>query len=342
MKTIVSFIFFSLFFSGFGKELKAYQVHYQIVSETQDSKIPKGQYIIEATIYQYNTVEKLSNVLVKSASKKKVSDSKGWFRITNKLDENYLQFSKKGYLTSYLENYKIKDQHHIKMKIYITSDEPEIYIYDREPAIAEKPIIYCYSETPIQFDFKLKPVGNLTFAYPTLNANQSWNMKLENNELTDSKTQQKYPYLFWESEQNEVNFLGENIKQYKNEIEASIVSKARIVAFLDSTLTAVGFNSQEKTDFITYWGPRMQSSNYYLIQFIQDVACESIASYEINPKPDHLNRFYMIFMENETADFPYIALPQKLKALDRNGFYMVDWGGIAINLVPFQFASNKN
>jgi hypothetical protein len=211
------------------------------------------------------------------------------------------------------------------MKIFLLDEN-----HYNEPDVAEKPVIYCYSEKPIHFDLKLNTVGQLAFAYPPLNAHRTWNMHLENNALTDTQSHQKYPYLFWESEQDNVHFKAKNSHQNSNELNAFIVSKSTIVKFLDSTLTAVGFNSQEKTDFITYWGPRMQASNFYLIQFLQNNACETISTYEINPTPAHLNRFYMLFMESETNNFPYITTPQQLKPFKRNGFYMVDWGGIEL------------
>jgi hypothetical protein len=327
MKIIISLLFLNLIFTAVGKDLKAYSASFQIVSNAKSTKIPKGQYIIEATVYEIQSNQKLSSLVIKSVSKKVITDSKGWFKMKVKISENYLQIDRKGYPTYYIENYLIQDQHHIKMKIFI-SRIPEVYGDGID--VAEKPVIYCYSEKPIHFDLKLSTVGELAFAYPMMNANQSWSMDLENNELIDSKSKQKYPYLFWESEQEGVDFMRQNGNKAQNEINASIVSKLKVVSFLDSTLTTLGFNSKEKTDFITYWGPRMQNANFYMIQFLQDNECEQIASYKINPKPDHLNRFYMLFMENETNDFQLEVLPQNLKPLERNGFYMVDWGGIQL------------
>ncbi len=328
MKIAISFIFFCLAFAVFGKEKIAYSASFKIVSNEKNTKIPKGKFIIEATVYEIQSNQKLSSLVINSGTKKVITDTKGWFKITAKITENYLQIDRKGFPTYYLENYPIQDQHHIKMKIFISKIRE---VYKDDIPVAEKPVIYCYSEKPIHFDLKLNTVGTLAFTYPAFNANQTWSMNLENNDLTDDKSKQEYPYLFWESQQENVYFKGEIFKQDKIEINASMVSKSQVVPFLDSTLTVLGFNSQEKTDFITYWGPRMQKSNFYLIQFLQNNECEQFASYEITPKPDHLNRFYMLFMENETNEFPYFALPQKLKPLERNGFYMVDWGGIELS-----------
>ena len=325
MKIVISLLFLNLIFTVIGKDLKAYSASFQIVSNEKNTKIPRGQYVIEATVYEIQSNQKLSRLVIKSGTKKVTTDSKGWFKMATKISESYLQIDRKGFPTYYLENYPIQSQQHLKMKIFI-SKIPEVSGDGID--VAEKPVIYCYSEKPIHFDLKLSTVGKLTFAYPMMNANLSWSMNLENNELIDAKSKQKYPYLFWESEQEGVDFARQNSNQH--EINASIVSKSKVVSFLDSTLTVLGFNSQEKTDFITYWGPRMQNANYYLIQFLQNNECEQIASYQITPKPDHLNRFYMLFMENETNEFPFEVLPQNPKPLERNGFYMIDWGGIQL------------
>ncbi len=325
MKIAISIIFFSFVFAVFGKEKIAYSASFKVVSNEKNTKIPKGQYIIEATVYEMPGNAKLGGIVVKTSTKKVLTDSKGWFKMTSKIEDNYLQIERKSLPTYYCENYPIQSQRHIKMKIFI-----EKYPMNDDLPAVEKPVIYCYSDKSQSFEMKLNTKGNLSFAYPALNANQSWSMNLENNEMTDAKSKQKYPYLFWESQQENVYFKGEIFKQDKIEINASMVSKSQVVPFLDSTLTVLGFNSQEKTDFITYWGPRMQNANFYMIQFLQNNECEQFANYEITPKPDHLNRFYMLFMENETNEFPYFANPQKLKPLERNGFYMVDWGGIQL------------
>lgn len=327
MKIAISIIFFFLVFAVVGKEKIAYSASFQIVSNEKNTKIPNGQYVIEATVYEIQSNQKLSRLVIKTGTKKVVTNSKGWFKMTTKISESYLQIDRTGFPTYYLENYPIQSQQHLKMKIFISRIHE---VNGDDIPVAEKPVIYCYSEKPIHFDLKLNTVGKLSFAYPLLKENQTWSMNLENNELTEVKSKQKYPYLFWESKQENVSFVGENIKQLKNEINGTIVSKTKIVSFLDSTLTNLGFNAQEKTDFITYWAPRMQNSNFYLIQFLQNNECEQIATYEINPKPDYLNRLYMLFMENETNNFHYKVMPQSLKSLERNGFYLVDWGGIQL------------
>jgi hypothetical protein len=304
---------------------------YEIVSDKYDAKIPNGKYLIEGTIYDYkyneNQVrEKLSNVIVSAGEKTTRSDKKGYFRMTNALKDSILKFVLMDYNPSYLENYTLKNKHRIKLRIFMTQTKEETEFK------VKKPVIYCYSDQNTNFDFRLIPIGALTFTYPSVDSTQAWQMKLENNVLSDQNSQQNYPYLFWESQQKNIHFELSSIKQNKDEIGGSIISKAEIVSYLDSTLTALGFNFNEKTDFITFWAPQMQKENYYLIQFVQNNQCDQFAKYKINPSPNHLNRIYMLFAGNNQPDFPFEVSPQILKPLERNGFYIVDWGGIEIDL----------
>jgi hypothetical protein len=318
-----------------------YHLSYEIISDKYDTKIPNGKYLIEGTIYDYKynenqLREKLSKVIVSSGKKTTRSDSKGYFRMTNELKDSVLKFVLTDYNSSYLENYALKNKHRIKLRIFMTQTKQETEF------MVKKPVIYCYSDQNTNFDFQLIPKGELTFAYPSLNSTQTWQMKLENNLLSDQNSQENFPYLFWESKQRDIHFNISSIKQDKDEIRGSIVSRANIVSYLDSTLTALGFNFKEKADFITFWAPQMQKENYYLIQFVQNSQCDTFANYKINPTPNHLNRIYMLFAGNNHPDFPFEVVPQQLKPLERNGFYLVDWGGIEINLSSYNGAENHN
>lgn len=341
MKKLALFLVFFQSINGFSEKYIPYHLSYEIVSDKYDAKIPNGKYLIEGTIYDYKYNEnqlrdKLSKVIVSAGEKTTRSDSKGYFRMTNQLKDSVLKFVLVDYNSSYLENYSLKNKHRIKLRIFMTQVKEETEF------MVKKPVIYCYSDQNTKFDFQLIPKGELTFAYPSLESNYTWQMKLENDVLSDQNSQQNYPYLFWESHQKNIHFELSSIKQNKDEIGGSIISKAKIVSYLDSTLTALGFNFKEKTDFITFWAPQMQKENYYLIQFVQNGQCDKFANYKINPTPNHLNRIYMLFAGNTEPEFPFEVVKQQLKPLERNGFYFVDWGGIEIDLSSFDVAENNN
>jgi hypothetical protein len=341
MKSLAFFLVVFQSINCFSEKYIPYHLSYEIVSDKYDKKIPNGKYLIEGTIYDYkyneNQVrEKLSNVIVSAGEKTTRSDSKGYFRMTNQLKDSVLKFVLMDYNSSYLENYSLKNKHRIKLRIFMTQTNQETEF------MVKKPVIYCYSDQNTKFDFQLISKGELTFAYPSLDSTHTWQMKLENNVLSDQNSQQNYPYLFWESQQKNIHFELSSIKQKKDEIGGSIISKANIVSYLDSTLTALGFNFKEKTDFITFWAPQMQKENYYLIQFVQNGQCDKFANYKINPTPNHLNRIYMLFAGNTEPEFPFEVVPQPLKPLERNGFYFVDWGGIEMDLSNYYVTEKTN
>ncbi len=323
------FLFFSSF--SFSKESMHERAPFEIISNTYESKITKGRCIIEGTIYDAETNQILTEVTILSGTKKYKNDDAGKFKFSQKVSVKYLNFSKDFYTDSYVEDYAFKSKHRIKVDIYLQNQQSERQFN------VKKPVVYCYSDKDLDFfKFELKPIGDLIFHYPKLfvgleminsigqtKPTYTWNMSLKNNKLFENDTIE-LPYLFWESRQTGITFD----KTSTNEFKGSLVWKKNLVDFLDSTLTEIGFNSKEKTDFITFWGPQMWEYNYYFIQFLQDDECQKFANYEIEPKPQKVNRIYMLFHGSDKYPYDFKCQKQVLKPLTRKGFYLVDWGGI--------------
>jgi hypothetical protein len=220
----------------------------------------------------------------------------------------------------------LKDHHRIEVKILLNKQakkKPEI----RE----EKPVIYAYSEQKINFELVLKPKGKLTFTYPLPDGNNSWHMSLENNILRDSHGN-TYPYLFWEASHSP-DFA---FDQVNGKIFGKILAREEVTAYLDSVLSFMHFNAREKTDFITYWGPRLAENKYNLVQFVVQDECSRFAEYELSPKPDAFNRFYMVYAAFDRYPGFIALVPQILEPFERtaigstagNGFELLEWGGV--------------
>mgnify|MGYP006147495675 CR=1 FL=1 len=107
-----------------------------------------------------------------------------------------------------------------------------------------------------------------------------------------------------------------------------IISKNEIVDFLDSTLSSLNLNPQEKTDFITYWGPRLVQKEYCLLQFLTQNDCAKFAEYEISPSPNHFNRLYLMFSNFESYPTNFKVKNQELTPFKRDGFNILEWGGV--------------
>lgn len=186
--------------------------------------------------------------------------------------------------------------------------------------MVEKPVIYLYSEKEEFFSLKVNTDAELKFTYPAYNDEWKGKTSADGTILINGSN---YPYLFWDAA-----LPAE--KAVTNWQHADQVKGSNTTAYLEKQLTSLGFNEKEKTDFITYWGPRMQQMKIVQILWMQDEKIDPIASLEITPAFKQ-NRVYIIF--RETNEFMEQTLELKtppLKPMDRSGNYLVEWGGIEI------------
>ena len=129
-----------------------------------------------------------------------------------------------------------------------------------------------------------------------------------------------YPYLYWAGE----SFASD----YPKIDEGWVVDKAGLEQFLNQKLDEIGLLKKEKEDMLSYWLPRMLSRNapFYRISFLQTEEMNRIAPMEIYPKPNSVNRIFLDFLplQSKPCDIP----PQVLKPFRRDGFTVVEWGGL--------------
>ncbi|MES2555539.1 MAG: hypothetical protein V4604_05270 [Bacteroidota bacterium] len=192
-----------------------------------------------------------------------------------------------------------------------------IIIQPIEPIIISyKPVLYFYSPKDLSVNIKLTPNGTFTYTYPAYE--NGWKGTVEaNGGITINK--KHYPYLFWEGKTNGVNALVD----YN---EGFVVSQENVTAFLEEKLTEMGLNDQERTDFITFWGPRMVGSEKNHVQFLFNEAYNDIATLAVTPKPDHVFRLYLLWTPlPESVNLN--PVPQKMIQVKRDGFSVVEWGG---------------
>jgi hypothetical protein len=92
-------------------------------------------------------------------------------------------------------------------------------------------------------------------------------------------------------------------------------------------LSLIGLNSREINDFITYWTPFLQREQYF-IHFLINEECEYVATYNFSKEPDNLIRIIALFMKPPVKINDVIE--QDLKKNQRNGYIIVEWGGVEI------------
>ena len=170
-----------------------------------------------------------------------------------------------------------------------------------------------------KINIKLNFRGNLSYSYPEYQ--DGWNITAEPSGLITNNNNKKYKYLFWEGEYKNKSLLNKFTDGF-------IIQGKKTSEFLDSTLTVIGLNYQERNDFIVYWLPRMKDNKYNFIHFMINSECNKIAEFDINPKPDTEIRVYMIF--SKISEYKKIN-KQKLERSIRTGFIMTEWGGISLN-----------
>lgn len=194
--------------------------------------------------------------------------------------------------------------------------------------MVDKPVVYLYPETDLEFCTEVTPRGEFSFTYPAYENGWHGTAHPDGSMTIAGKN---YPYLFWDAK------MQINQSDMKQD-EGFIVHKDQVVAFLEQKLTQMGFSSREQTDFITYWGPRLTQEPMVFIQFAWNDACDRFAEMDIYPQPDHVNRLYILWTAvGKQPDFKVV--PQQLPVFDRSGFDVLEWGG---SEVPFQFIETKS
>lgn len=186
--------------------------------------------------------------------------------------------------------------------------------------VVKKPQVYFYPKKNTEVNVKLNFNGKLNFTYPTYN--NGWNFFAETNGSLNFKNK-RYNYLFWDGESN-------TVETFINKNEGFIVNKKNLVSFLEDKLTKIGLNNKEQQDFITFWVPLMNQNEDIFIHFLFNESCNQVASLSITPKPDNFLRVYMVWSKANTTK-SYQLKEQQIPSNKRNGFTVVEWGGVQLN-----------
>ncbi len=183
------------------------------------------------------------------------------------------------------------------------------------PAECGKPVIYLYPEQEQAVSVRVAPQGGFTYTEPVYG--QGWEVVAKpDGSLTNVADGVAYPYLFWEG----------NGGIFQSQMEKGfVVEREGVEQFLTESLAALGLNGQETADFIEFWLPRMQSKPYYFITFYGNETMDALAPLTVEPQPDTVIRVLMDFAGLEE---PIEAQPYPLHAPQRQGFTVVEWGGV--------------
>jgi hypothetical protein len=200
------------------------------------------------------------------------------------------------------------------------------YYDDSSPALYGKPAIYLYPEEDTNVIVYLDLNGEITQSDPDYQG--GWNVFVTVTEDSTTKYStiydengSEYDYLFWEGAFEYSSLVLPNT--------GWIVARENLETWFDEKLNAMGLNNYEKQQFMEYWVARLQDSPYYEIKLVDQEVMNNNATLSITTSegavPDTLIRIIVHFHGvdvNEYIEAPQIVTPE------RNGFVVVEWGGI--------------
>lgn len=225
---------------------------------------------------------------------------------------SFVIFHSSSFKEIYTSKIAAKALHNVDVVLYLKT---AIEMYE-----VDKPVIYLYPEKEQAVSVELKTTGKLTFTYPKYE--NKWEVTANPNGKI-KQGDQTYNYLFWESEQQLES------KQFLS--EGNLVSTSNSLEFLEARLNEFGLTSEEKADFITYWGPKMLEEDQWFVNFVVDDACNQFAELTFEPKPTHVYRLYMILIPANELTLNDVFEVQKLKPIKREGFTVIEWGGSVLS-----------
>jgi hypothetical protein len=309
----VSILFLLLSFGVQAEESKRIAIGFMRAESVKDKDLKKNESLYTFRMRSVDASVMFSKITYSIDGKeKKVMLDNGEFSVKTTPGKHKFQiYISENYYEAYSDSLRILGGYHDTYNVYFQQASIEV--------IMDKPIIYLYPEEKTNAKVEVDVNGSLSFTYPEykdaweVTANPDGSIIHEGNE---------YNYLFWEG-RTHLNRSDINTKS------GYIISGDDVVSFLEKILNEAGFSSKERADFITYWGPRMIQYDRMFVRFDQNEQCKQFATLKVEPKPDHINQFYMTWFE---IDEEFKTGPQIIEPINRDGFSVLEWGGQEIRI----------
>ena len=289
--------------------------YYNVVSNAPDKNVKAGTCLLKGKAVDLDGKPIPGGVIANlDRSHSCTTDSNGNYSVTLSTKDTAVFFYHPQYGEIVIWKFEFKSQHVVVIDFFSM-------MLDDYPVEEEKPVIYIYADEPTTVSVQLHH-PDLKFTYP--HYNNGWTVQASTDGvLKDSETGKNYPYLFWEGTAEQLSFTSQN-----DSVSGFMISSDSVVSFLESSLTALGLNQTEQTDFITYWGPRLAAHPYAFVQFIVDEQYDTkIAKLNVTPAPVSQRRIYLLFMPLDQAHVGFSFATQQLPPFERKGLTLIEWGG---------------
>ena len=200
------------------------------------------------------------------------------------------------------------------------------WLYDRyqqSQAVAYKPVIYLYPEDTTEVSVKVSDPERFLVTYPIYG--DGWKVTAESDgTLTDLETLRTYYSLYYESDVPEITTCSEAK-------EGFLVAGEDAKEFLEEKLEILGLTDQEAEEMIIYWLPKLSEQEYNLIRFASREEIDEAMGLNISPEPDSVIRVWMVWegvSAEEATALESELTEQELTTPERDGFTVVEWGGV--------------
>ncbi len=194
----------------------------------------------------------------------------------------------------------------------------EFMVYINESLIAQggcgKPVIYLYPK--VDTNVSVAVGANVTVSDP-LYPTGGWKNVLARPNGQLRYQGQEYGSLFWEGQGN---------GEYPAITQGTVVAQKDMLATIEKQLASQGLQGREITEFISFWRPNLPKDPYVRLTWLTLPQINELAPLQVTPRP---NTSIRVFLDFEGLSKP-ISLPaQKFNAPKREGFTLVEWGGLA-------------
>lgn len=192
-----------------------------------------------------------------------------------------------------------------------------VYVRDQlaPNAGCAKPVVYLYPTKTTNVSVRVG--ADVKVSIPKYDPKQGWKNVLAQPNGNLTYQGKHYDSLFWE---------GPGIGQYPSITSGTVIPTSLAVTTIRAQLSQLGLNQKESDDFVTYWQDKMPSKPYTRLTWLTTSELNQLAPLNISPKPDTLIR---VFLDYSGLDTPITIPTQKLDSTPRDGFTVVEWGGLS-------------
>jgi hypothetical protein len=182
-----------------------------------------------------------------------------------------------------------------------------------------KPAVYLYPERKKLVNIKVFPKGDLTYTDPKYDDSSGWTVHANPDGKLTTITGQTIPanYLYYESK-----LLDKYIQKPE---KGWVVQKFELENLFNRVLPKLGLNQKEESDFKAYWLSKLPDSPYYFVGLVEKSQRDFLEPLSVTPNPDTSIRFSFYF---EPLEIPMAVEEPEIQTPERNGFTLVDWGGM--------------